>query len=240
MEGLSYQSLGAMEWIFGHTNIHDFSHNLFNFFKNIGFKGVAIGGVNQDSDINLVTNFESEYVNTYMSENFAPYDHVIAHCRKFDTPVHWQNSYPYQTLSKRSQKIISVSADYGIKHGIGIPISTLKGRGMISLDFDGSAEAFNNYLDKELFSIIGYCQAVMWKAANEFSSSIFNQPKLTPKEYECINYMSQGLSNPEIARLLSVSVNRIKELVASLLNKLQAANRTEAVMQALQQGIISF
>ncbi|TQV88342.1 helix-turn-helix transcriptional regulator [Aliikangiella coralliicola] len=229
----------TMEWIFNCQKAEEFSKKVFKFFENSGFKGVAVGGLGQYAmTISSLANFDSDYIDIYLKNNFKDHDHVVAHCSKYDTPVHWQDSYPYHTLSKKAQQIISVSADFNIEHGIAIPVSGHKGRGLVSLDFDGSASELQKYLKSNLFSLIGFCQAIMWRASSDFSNLIYEIPKLTPREYECLKYLSSGLSNPEIARLISVSINRVKELVASLLKKLHAANRTELVMRAITQGLI--
>ncbi|HEY8350571.1 MAG TPA: response regulator transcription factor [Clostridia bacterium] len=62
--------------------------------------------------------------------------------------------------------------------------------------------------------------------------------ELTPREKEVLRMMSEGLSNPEIAQKLFVSRSTVKFHVSSILSKLGAASRTEAVSKALQQKII--
>lgn len=62
---------------------------------------------------------------------------------------------------------------------------------------------------------------------------------LTPREQEVLGLLSQGLSNKQIARRLTISEHGVKRHVTSLLAKLNAPNRTLAVAVALQQGLIS-
>lgn len=62
---------------------------------------------------------------------------------------------------------------------------------------------------------------------------------LTPREMEILNYVAQGLLNKQIANELGISEQTIKNHVTSILRKLNANARTEAVILALKRGLIS-
>jgi len=62
---------------------------------------------------------------------------------------------------------------------------------------------------------------------------------LTPRETEILNYIAQGYLNKQIAVELNISEQTIKNHVTSILRKLNANARTEAVVIAIKQGLIS-
>ena len=62
---------------------------------------------------------------------------------------------------------------------------------------------------------------------------------LTARETEILNYVAQGYSNKQIAAKLTISEQTIKNHVASIMLKLNANARTQAVVIAVQQGLIS-
>jgi len=62
---------------------------------------------------------------------------------------------------------------------------------------------------------------------------------LTPRETEILNYIAQGYLNKQIAIKLGISEQTIKNHVTSILRKLNANARTEAVVVAIKQGLIS-
>jgi DNA-binding NarL/FixJ family response regulator len=62
--------------------------------------------------------------------------------------------------------------------------------------------------------------------------------ELSPREREVLALMARGLQNKEIAAELVISERTVKFHVSSILAKLGAGNRTEAVTTALQQGLI--
>jgi two-component system, NarL family, response regulator DegU len=62
---------------------------------------------------------------------------------------------------------------------------------------------------------------------------------LTPREMEILKYIGQGFLNKQIAVELGISEQTIKNHVTSILRKLNANARTEAVVLALRQGLIT-
>jgi NarL family two-component system response regulator LiaR len=62
---------------------------------------------------------------------------------------------------------------------------------------------------------------------------------LSEREREVLALLAEGLPNAEIAERLVVSVAAVKYHVSSILSKLGAANRTEAVALALQHDLLS-
>jgi DNA-binding NarL/FixJ family response regulator len=61
---------------------------------------------------------------------------------------------------------------------------------------------------------------------------------LTPRELEVLNLLARGLQNKEIAAQLVITERTVKFYVSSILGKLGAGNRTEAVALAAQKGLI--
>ncbi|MCX7905353.1 MAG: response regulator transcription factor [Elusimicrobiales bacterium] len=62
---------------------------------------------------------------------------------------------------------------------------------------------------------------------------------LTPTEMKVMSLLGKGKSNKEIAHELKCSVKTIKNHLNSIFNKLGVTNRTEAVVKAIEKGLIS-
>jgi len=62
---------------------------------------------------------------------------------------------------------------------------------------------------------------------------------VTPREREILTYMAQGYLNKQIAFALKISEQTVKNHVTSILRKLNANARTQAVVEAIKQGLIS-
>jgi two-component system, NarL family, response regulator DegU len=61
---------------------------------------------------------------------------------------------------------------------------------------------------------------------------------LTPRETEILEFIAKGYLNKQIAAELGISEQTIKNHVTSILRKLNANARTEAVVVAIKQGLI--
>ncbi len=82
--------------------------------------------------------------------------------------------------------------------------------------------------------VLNQFQELSWRSEAES----FISP-LTSREREILNYIAQGYLNKQIAAELDISEQTIKNHITSILRKLNANARTEAVVIALRQGLIS-
>ena len=61
---------------------------------------------------------------------------------------------------------------------------------------------------------------------------------LTDREHQVLVLLADGLANREIASLLAISEHTVKFHLASIVGKLGASTRTEAVHRGLRHGVI--
>ena len=80
--------------------------------------------------------------------------------------------------------------------------------------------------------------------ASKVMREINQPPKLPPtkdpiteREAEILQFVAKGLTNDEIAEKLVVSERTVRTHVSNILAKLQLANRTQAALYALREGI---
>jgi NarL family two-component system response regulator LiaR len=62
---------------------------------------------------------------------------------------------------------------------------------------------------------------------------------LTDRELEVLRLVAKGFTNPQIAEQLIVTEATVRSHVSNILGKLHLANRVQAALYALQEGIIS-
>lgn len=62
---------------------------------------------------------------------------------------------------------------------------------------------------------------------------------LSEREFDVLRLAARGLPNKEIARRLGLSIRTVHSHLANIFTKMQVGSRTEAVLLALRQGLIS-
>lgn len=79
--------------------------------------------------------------------------------------------------------------------------------------------------------------ATLWKSAQTIS--LTEEAGLTPREVEVLQLVAGGRRNEEIAAQLFLSNQTVKNHVRSIYSKLNVESRVEAVLIALERGIVS-
>ncbi|MET4261389.1 DNA-binding CsgD family transcriptional regulator [Bradyrhizobium sp. S3.12.5] len=112
---------------------------------------------------------------------------------------------------------------------------------VLSLEIDDPALA--DRLATLLGSVVGLRLAAPGETAT--ASVVARDPRvmpediaLTQRELDVLALMAEGASNKMIARQLNISVHTVKFHVGSLLDKLDATGRTDAVAHAARRGVI--
>ncbi|KIL40694.1 LuxR family transcriptional regulator [Gordoniibacillus kamchatkensis] len=62
-------------------------------------------------------------------------------------------------------------------------------------------------------------------------------PKLTEREREVLGWIARGSGNAEIARKLGLTLKTVRNHVSNILNKLQVADRAQAILLAREAGL---
>lgn len=104
----------------------------------------------------------------------------------------------------------------------------------ILLALDAIARGFALFPKNLLGAAVGAAQAP--KPAGVSKPDLL--PDFTPREGEVLGLLAEGASNKMIARRLGISVHTAKFHVASILDKLDAIGRTDAVAQAARLGVL--
>jgi DNA-binding NarL/FixJ family response regulator len=105
-----------------------------------------------------------------------------------------------------------------------------------------SAYLFKNAISNDLIRVIREVHAssepVLSREILARLDERAGRPRVTPREVEILELISQGLRDKEIAEAVGISENTVYVHVKNILAKLNAKDRTAAVRTAVHRGII--
>ena len=135
-----------------------------------------------------------------------------------------------QLLAKAPGSKVLILTTFGTSDGITHAIEAgAKGAVMKNCDFDELVTAIRTvakgeeYLSPEIKRIISQDPPIA---------------PLSPRQAEILQSIVRGLSNPDIAKQLGISLDMVKEHTEALFQKLGVANRPEAVAIALRKHLL--
>lgn len=152
-----------------------------------------------------------------------------------DKPFFWHDA-PYDRAAEPDMhKLMSEAAASGLVDGFCIPVRLPRGgRGLVS--FSGAAADLSD--DEQLaFQAIGLAaHAQMLHLAVPVAAQ---RGRLTPREREVLHWTAGGKTADATSEILGISVRTVEYHLLNASRKLNTANRTHTVVEALRSGQLS-
>ena len=110
-----------------------------------------------------------------------------------------------------------------------------------AIDAGASGAIVKDADNAELIDAIMKVAAGETAFSGEISRAIETEPmtrEFTQKQLDVLHSITRGLSNPDIATQLGISLNAVKQHIRAVFTKLGASNRTEAVAIAMRKHLL--
>ncbi len=149
--------------------------------------------------------------------------------------VRWTDAVPALTRSFHRLDVPVVAIAEGERQASAY--SSSGARGILSRDASASdiARAITSVAAGLVVLSPSLAQSLMRSSAPEAHAA---ETPLTDREHEVLELLAQGLPNKTIAQRLRISEHTVKFHVNSILTKLGAESRTEAVVLATRAGLV--
>ncbi len=181
----------------------------------------------------MLSNHPSEWLDTYQKLNYVTIDPTVAHCFSSMLPILWQDAVFAETPEFWEQ-----AKSYGLRYGWGLSAHDHRGRAsMLSVGRSENAISITEHWEKagQTYWLCHLLHATLTDKPNELEAS---SSHLTEREIEVLRWSADGKKAHEIADILNVSERTVTFHVQSAMNKLGAANKTSAVIQAAMRGLL--
>lgn len=154
----------------------------------------------------LISNYPLGWTSYYLSHRYDEIDPVIQRARCGGCPFHWRQGCCGGNTTQAQQRMLNEAAEFGIASGLTIPIHDLRG-GFAALTFatDERNPEFLRAAEKyELaLQLMATCFHVEVRRTAADDQTI-DGIRLTPREYECLQWAVAGKSTYDIATILAI------------------------------------
>ena len=193
-----------------------------------------------------ISNYPVAWSQHYISSGYVNDDPVIQQVYKTRTPFIWQEQINPDTLSRGQKRLFVDAADIGISNGLTIPLLPRMGEtASLSLVPDKGYES-SQVMRRSLNAVHILAEFFHARASRIVleeqlgHTSRRRKSFLSNREREALTWVARGKSSWDISHILSISEKSVEFYIDSVKRKLQAANRTQAVVKAIMLGLIDF
>lgn len=199
--------------------------------------GSWVGGAKDRQHRFYFNDWPQDWLDEYATRGFFQRDFIVAESRRHMRPFLWSELDPAVFSSPDARAIFSAAKAHGWIDGFAIPVRGASGyEGLVSI------------AAKQTVTLSPVERALLETAAREFiercraTVGLGHVPaalsELTPREIECMTWVSRGKTDSEIGQLMGVSKATAHFHVEQVKRKLDASTRVHAVALLVLYGAI--
>jgi LuxR family quorum sensing-dependent transcriptional regulator len=186
----------------------------------------------------LVSAYPTGWRDRYLDQRYVHIDPVVRRIKRDLSPFLWSEASPFaqEEDSAQVKRMFGEAGEFHLKAGLAIPLITLEGAaatvslGGEAIDLPPSAPGMIS-----MISAFAIARAIDLRDRRRKRE----QSKLTPREVECLKWAADGKTEWEISAILNISEHTADKHLANAHRKLGAANRAQAVANAIRWGLVS-
>jgi DNA-binding CsgD family transcriptional regulator len=182
-------------------------------------------------------NYAEDWMQHYMDNGYEKIDPVPKYCFATTRPFTWNWVMTSSELSAAEQKVMTEARDARLLDGVAVPLygvnGELAGVGMASSS--GGTQVDKNMLCKIRALASQFHLAYTEKEAHQ---QALRAVRLTEREREILLWAAEGKSDPVIGEIMGISYATVRYHMNNIFRKLDANERTFAVVKAIRHGLI--
>lgn len=173
----------------------------------------------------------------YVERDFVWKDPTVTHCQQHANPLIWSE----QMYSEHNRELWEEARAHGISHGMSVPVHDRPGtKSMFSLARDQPLERGSKEVDRVLAGarVLASCTHVAMTKIIVPDLLRASDPKLTPREKECLLWTAKGKTAAEIGMILNISEATAVFHLNNVVRKFNVANKTQAIAVGVAMGLV--
>jgi DNA-binding CsgD family transcriptional regulator len=181
----------------------------------------------------------AEWRKHYEEAGLANGDPLLVSGRSELSPTTWSKFRSGRTLTREESRVFDEAAKFGLMDGFYLPIhqtdGTMHG---VSMMVDHELEDDPRMMGALHMLSLYYSAAAHRLGKTTPEDSKPRKPVLTPRQCECLQWVRAGKSSWDIGQILGLSEHTVNEHLAEARKRLGVRTTTQAVIEAIDQGLI--
>lgn len=255
------EAIGVIEGCQTYVELHSALQRIVEDYGFSGYNFMDSGSPHADLPFTDGTSGQS-WERDYQGNLFVRVDPCLSNARRTNTPFTWSEvPLPVQRGVKRpgAQRLMEAAADHGFKDGLVVPYHFVDeiGRAYSSLvvlfwksplhklafllrHSRHEIHVLMLYWTQRAIDLVGrdFRQRAALGAVAAGGPGKDRQGQLTDKERDVLAWAARGKTVSETGDILAISESTVDTHLKSILRKLEAANKTQAVAKAIYLGMI--
>jgi LuxR family transcriptional regulator, quorum-sensing system regulator BjaR1 len=233
----------ALEFIAEIDRIDDSANvrDLFQRFleKEIGLSNVVCLKVpNASETLNSTIYFNTRpeaWTQHYVQANHIFHDPMVRELYKTYDPYSWTDVLKRRELEPEDRRIVEEAGEFGMKEGFVVPVYQLNGYfGLVS------AAGGRLELSERIRAVLQLTSIYVHDRVARLHRALLDQKaRLSPREIECLKWVSAGKSDWVIGEILHLSERTVNGYIESAKRKYDVTTRVQAVLLAARDGYIT-
>lgn len=203
------------------------------------FLAVSVPEPGESLADNIISNrWPDEWYQRYTEKDYFSMDAVGQHLQKTVEPFLWSD-VPILADDAVSKKISHEAREFQLNDGCCIPIYSKDG--FLSAITFGTDNIDINRKDLAavyLMSIYAF-NSTLKNRSNNGQQLKCKTSRLSPREIECILWVSRGKTSWEIGEILNIAKSTVDEYIVSVCRKTDSVTRAQAVAECIRQNEIA-
>ncbi len=155
----------------------------------------------------LISNYPPAWTKFYFESRYQDLDPVVLHAARHSQPFIWGPGFTVSSEVEIERKFFDLAAQFGLRHGLTIPIHDERNTiAAVTFAAEQRIAAFQRCIELHL-PLLLLISASFHRSAQRALGPlrVVGDVTLSEREYECLNWASEGKSAWEIGQILGIS-----------------------------------
>ena len=170
----------------------------------------------------------------YLEANYLPADPFAGRLFSTRDPYSWQDVMETGPLGPKAQELIGDAGEFDLRDGYFVPVHQTDGSyGLVGM-FGHAIEMAH------LRPVVDFLCVYAHLKSELLQSAVWpRRAQLSPREIECLKWVSCGKSDTAIGEILGIADGTVNMHIENAKRKYRATTRVQAVIEALRDGYLS-